>query len=303
MHCMRTGGVARAETTAYIGANNHFATTRQTTAMTHRLDMATALKAGPEGRLTGTTSDHYWNFAGPFGGYLAALLMRAVMEDARRLGPPVAQTVNFCGPLAKGSFEIALQMDRGGKATQHWSARLLQGDATVATSTIVCANRRETFAHQTVAMPQVPPPEAVPLAVPPPNLPWLGSYAFRFIEGAPVFGSAPRTDGQLGSSRTALWLADNPERPLDHVALSSLADCFVLRLVQMRGGLAPMSTVSMTTYFHATDAEIAAQGSAHLLGIADSKRFVANFHDQSMELWGRDGRLLASGIQTVWYKE
>lgn len=64
-----------------------------------------------------------------------------------------------------------------------------------------------------------------------------------------------------------------------------------------------MSTVSMTTYFHATDAEIAAQGSAPLLGIADSKRFVANFHDQSMELWGRDGRLLASGIQTVWYKE
>lgn len=303
MHCMRTGSVAHGETTAYIGALLSFATTRQTTAMTHRLDLATALKAGPDGRLTGTTSDHYWNFAGPFGGYLAALLMRAVMEDARRLGPPVAQTVNFCGPLAKGSFEIALQMDRGGKATQHWSARLLQGDATVATSTIVCANRRETFSHQTIAMPQVPPPESVPLAVPPPHLPWVGSYAFRFIEGAPTFNSTPRTDGTLGSSRTALWLADNPERPLDHVALSSLADCFVLRLVQMRGGLAPMSTVSMTTYFHATDAEMQAQGSAPLLGIADSKRFVANFHDQSMELWGRDGRLLASGIQTVWYKE
>lgn len=269
----------------------------------HRLDQATALKFGPDGRLTGTTSDDYWNFAGPFGGYLAALLMRAVMEDQRRLGPPVAQTVNFCGPLAKGSFEIALTLDRGGKATQHWSARLLQGDATVATATIVCANRRETFAHQAVAMPQVPPAEEVPLAPPPPGLPWLGSYAFRFIEGAPKFGAAPRTDGKLGSPRTALWLSDNPARPLDHIALASLADCFVLRLVQMRGGLAPMSTVSMTTYFHATDAEMRAQGTAPLLGVADSKRFVANFHDQSMELWGRDGRLMASGIQTVWYKE
>ncbi len=247
--------------------------------------------------------DDYWNFAGPFGGYIAALFMRAVMDDARRLGPPVAQTVNFCGPLAKGDFEIALTLDRGGKATQHWSLRLLQGDGTVATSTIVCANRRETFAHQSVPPPEVPPPDAFAIAPAPSYLPWLGSYEFRFVEGAPTFerGASPRTE--LGSPRTVLWLADRPARPLDYVALSSLSDCFILRLVQMRGGLAPMSTVTMTTYFHATEAEIAEQGATPLLGIADAKRFVANFHDQTMELWGKDGRLLASGVQTVWYKE
>ncbi len=204
--------------------------------MTHRLDMATALKAGRRPPL-GHHVRSLLELRRPFGGYIAALLMRAVMQDDRRLGPPVAQTVNFCGALAKGDFEIAVQVDRGGKATQHWSARLLQGDATVATSTIVCANRRETFAHQTIAMPQVPPPDAVPQAVPPPNLPWVGSYAFRFIEGGTEFGKAPRTDGKLGSARTSLWMSDHPERPLDYVALSSLADCFVLRLVQMRGGL------------------------------------------------------------------
>jgi hypothetical protein len=61
--------------------------------------------------------------------------------------------------------------------------------------------------------------------------------------------------------------------------------------------------VSMTSYFHATPAELAAHGTQHLLGIADAKRFNANFHDQSMELWSADGLLLASGVQTVWYKE
>ncbi len=118
----------------------------------HPFDHALLLTPLADGRLAGQTSDHYWNFAGPFGGYVAALLMQAVLLDERRLGPPVAQTVNYCGAMSKGAFEIAVSMDRGGKATQHWSVRLTQGDLVMATATIVCANRRETFAHTAVVL-------------------------------------------------------------------------------------------------------------------------------------------------------
>ncbi len=269
----------------------------------HPLDMATSLVRRDENRLAGDTSDHYWNFSGPFGGYVAALIMRAVMVDPRRLGPPVAQTVNYCGAMSKGAFEIAISLDRGGKATQHWSVRLTQGDLVMATATIVCANRRETFAHTAVAMPAVPPPEAVPSPPAIGRLPWLAAYDFRFIEGGPAFGAKPLAEGELGKPQTKLWLSDTPPRPLDFVSLAALSDCFILRLIQMRRTMVPMSTVSMTTYFHATETEVAAHGSAPLLGIADAKRFNANFHDQSMELWGPGGQLLASGVQTVWYKE
>jgi hypothetical protein len=271
---------------------------------THIFDAATSLTVLGEDRRAGVTSDAYWNFAGPFGGYIAALLMKSVMMDARRLGPPVAQTVNYCGPLAKGPFEISLKLARSGKATQHWSLELVQGADIFASGSIVCANRRETFAHDAATAPTVPAVEQVPSNPPNPRLPWLSAYDFCFIEGiGPSFGQKPQP-GELGPSRTTLWLRDNPPRPLDFPALASLSDCFILRLVQMRGGLAPMSTVSMTTYFHADEAELAAQGDAHLLGIADAKRFRANFHDQQMELWSADRtRLLATGIQTVWYKE
>jgi len=269
----------------------------------HPLDLATTLEPLGDGRFGGATSDTYWNFAGPFGGYIAALLLRPVLGDARLLGPPVAQTVNYCGPLAKGGYEVALSLDRGGKATQHWSVRLVQNDQVAATATIVCANRRETFAHAAVSMPQVPPPDAVPSQPSNGRLPWLDAYDFRFIEGGPAFGAAPLRPGELGSPRTLLWMADKPARPLDHLSLAALSDCFILRLVQMRRTMVPMSTVSMTSYFHATREELAAQGSAPLLGVADAKRFACNFHDQSVELWGKGGQLLASGVQTVWYKE
>jgi acyl-coenzyme A thioesterase PaaI-like protein len=271
---------------------------------THLFDAAMALeRTGPD-RFNGTTADGYWNFAGPFGGYLAALFMRAVMVDERRLGPPVAQTVNYCGPLAKGAFSIALKIARGGKATQHWSLELLQGTDIIATCSIVCANRRDTFAHDFARAPDVPPVEQVAIVAPARGLPWLAAYEFRFIEGrGPTFGAKPDAD-TLGPSRTVLWLRDHPARALDFPALASLSDCFILRLLQMRGVMVPMSTVSMTTYFHADEAELAAQGDAPLLGVADCKRVRRNFHDQQMELWSADRtRLLATGIQTVWFKE
>lgn len=268
----------------------------------HPLDLATRLDAGPSGSLSGTMSDAYWNFAGPFGGYIAALFMRAVMIDGRRLGPPVAQTVNFCAPAQKGGFEIILKLQRDGKATQHWSMEMHQGGITVATGSLVCANRRETFSHMKATMPAVPTPDEIAILPPHARLPWLDSYEFRFHEGGPTFGN-PRPPDDLGGSRTILWLRDKPARPLDFVALASLADCFILRLVQMRGTLVPMATVTMTTHFHATEAELQLQADAPLLGIADASRFNANFHDQPMELWGTNGHLLASGMQTVWYKE
>jgi acyl-CoA thioesterase len=282
----------------------------------HPLDQATQLTAVPaapvpaglpdahlrETRLSGVSSDAYWNFAGPFGGYIAALFMRAIQQDARRLGPPVAQTVNYCAAMAKGTFDILVKLQRSGKATQHWSLELHQSEVVVATCSIVCANRRSTFAHQTISPPIVPPSASVPVSPRNDRLPWLNAYEFRFIDGGPDFGQA-RDTSDLGPSLTLLWLKDHPDRPLDFIALAGLSDCFILRLVQMRGTLPPMGTVSMTTYFHADDAELAAQGIQPLLGIADAKRFKANFHDQSMDLWSHAGHLLATGMQTVWYKD
>jgi acyl-CoA thioesterase len=270
----------------------------------HPLDDATALVQTHPDAWSGTTSDAYWNFAGPFGGYVAALLMRAVLSDPRRLGPPVAQTVNFCGPLAKGAFTITASIARGGKATQHWTLALTQNGDTFATGSIVCANRRTTWAHTIVTPPVVPPADRISRLQPPPQLPWLKAYDFRFVEGGPKFGAPAATPAALGPSKTVLWMRDHPERALDYLSLSALSDCFILRLVQMRGGpMIPMGTVSMTTYVHASEDELTAQGTSPLLGIADAKRFHANFHDQQMEVWGTDGRLLATGVQTVWYKE
>ena len=96
----------------------------------HVLDLATALEgdaAGPE-RLA-RTSDAYWTFIGPFGGVSAATALRAVLEHPLCEGDPLALTVNFCAPIARGEFTVRLRRTRANRSSQHWSVEFTQGES------------------------------------------------------------------------------------------------------------------------------------------------------------------------------
>src|SRR5262245_50924222 len=121
----------------------------------HSLDAATRLeRLGPE-RLRGHTSPLYANLSGPFGGWTAAMLMRAVMEDERRQGAPVALTVNYCAAIGEGEVEISCRERRTGKSTQHWSLELTQGERVAATASVVCGARRPVWSHHPASPPSI----------------------------------------------------------------------------------------------------------------------------------------------------
>lgn len=267
----------------------------------HPLDLAMKLTPDGGGRLKGRTSPAYWNMMGPFGGTTAALILKAALDAPARLGDPVALTVNFCAPVAEGEFTIDLTEARTNRSTQHWTMVLTQEHGVAATASAVFAKRRETWAHQPAACPAIPPFETLaPLATEGRNA-WLQRYDLRFAEGAPNLDA--RADDDPGPSRSLLWVADKPERALDFTSLASLADTFIVRIFLVRGRMVPAGTVSLTTYFHADAARLAAQGTKPLIGVADSSIFRQGYFDQSAELWSAEGELLATSVQTVYYKE
>jgi len=267
----------------------------------HPFDIATQISPLDDGRFRGTTSPAYANMAGPFGGATAATLMRVVIEHPERAANPVAFTVNFCAALKDGDFNISVKIQRSGKYIQHWSLELEQNEIICATATIICGARADVFSHQPGEPPQAPPPEECKEMDTAGVLNWLSRYKFRPVDGTIQFSREPHPE--LKSPRNIHWVSDHPERPLDYLSLAAIADTFILRLLYVRGTMAPMGTVSMTTYFHTTSEELAKQESAPLLGVATAERFHGNFHDQAMTLWGKDKLLLASGTQLVWYKE
>lgn len=267
----------------------------------HPLDLATTLtRVGPE-RYAAKTSDAYANMTGPFGGFTAAILLRAVMEDERKIGDPIALTVNYCAPIAAGPFEISCRERRTGKSTQHWSLELTQGDRVGATATVVCGVRRDVWTHRPEQMPVVPSPEQVKAFDPGDRFGWFQRYEMRFIKGALDFNAAPPQE--LREPVTQVWLRDRPDRTLDYMAAASICDAFIVRAFVVRGTFTPIGTVSLTTFFHADEAAMRAQGSQHLLGVATANIFNGGFFDQTAHLWGRDGTLLATSTQVVWYRD
>ncbi|MCC2677123.1 MAG: thioesterase family protein [Ramlibacter sp.] len=265
----------------------------------HVFDAAIALQAQADGTFTGQTSPAYANMIGPFGGITAAQVLNAVLRHPDRLGEPVALTVNFAGAVADGPFTIRPRAARTNRSTQHWTVELLQGDEVLVTATVFTAVRRETWAGHEMRMPQVPRPQDAPIT-PRHGVEWLQRYEMRFLEGhiPSKWDGAERDD-----SLTRLWVRDHPPRPLDHPALTGLADIFFPRIWLRRAKFVPIGTVSMTVYYHAAAAQLAATGDGYLLVQAQGQGFGGGYFDHAGQLWNERGTLLATTHQVVYYKE
>jgi hypothetical protein len=121
---------------------------------------------------------------GPFGGITAAQLLQAAMLDPRRLGEPLALTVNYGAAVADGPFDIVAVPARTNRSTQHWTLELRQGGQVCTTASAVFAVRRATWSAPELAMPSVPPAAQVAARDPrPARWPGRKRYEFRFVEG------------------------------------------------------------------------------------------------------------------------
>lgn len=265
----------------------------------HLFDRAIALDAMADGRYSGRTDPAWANMVGPFGGITAATALNALLLHPDRLGEPVALTVNFCAALNDGAFEVEAQTVRTNRSTQHWAVSIEQGGETVLSATALTAVRRDTWGAQEEPLPPVLSPAALgkPSMMAP--VEWVKRYDLRFPEGA-----MPRVwDGTGDSSRTTVWMRDEPPRPLDFPALAALCDVFYPRVWLRRATRVPAGTVSMTVYFHAGAAELAAVGEGWLLGQAQASAFRNGYFDQRAQVWSQAGALLATTHQVVYFKE
>lgn len=274
-------------------------------ANTHSFDQALQLTPTAEvGVYSATTSPHYWNMVGPFGGTTAAMALQAILLHPDRLGDPLSLTVNYAGALAAGAMTLSARPVRTNRSTQHWTVEMLQagpdGELVVATTaTAVTAVRRDTWSLNDMPMPTVPAPSDVPKMPPRTEIEWIQRYEMR-----PITGAIPLNwDGRGDNSLSQLWVRDHPARPCDFCALAAMSDIFFPRVWLRRARHVPAGTVSLTVYFHAGAQQLVAAGSGYLLGQARAQEFRNGFFDQAAQLWSSDGSLLATSHQIVYFKE
>ncbi|MEZ0053465.1 acyl-CoA thioesterase [Mycobacterium sp. MAA66] len=262
----------------------------------HSFDKALQLQPVDDTSMRGKTQPEWANMVGPFGGITAATLLRAVEMRPDRIGEPLALTVNFAAPITDGEFDISLKPARTNRTNQHWIAELSQQDDVKTTATMVFGIRRDTWSDNETRMPTAPPPEGLATSGPP--LVWMSRYDTRYVENPfPTEHSGPNQ-----SSRSTLWVRDANQRGIDFAALAAMCDIFYPRVYLRRGEFTPAGTISLTTYFHANGHELEKLGGDFVLGSAHADRFSDGYFDQSAHLWARDGALLASSHQIVYFK-
>ena len=265
---------------------------------THPFDHAIHLDTVDANVRRGRTRPKWANMVGPFGGITAAAIVRAIETHPERIGSPLALTINFAAPIADGDFDITLQVARTNRTNQHWLVELSQDDGVKTTATALFGMRRDTWADTEAHPPSAPAPEQLtPTGLGAPIV-WAALYDMRFVEGA-----VPGTDGRPSpTSTTTLWVRDSAQRRVDYPALAALCDIFYPRVFLRRGGFIPSGTISLTSYFHADQEQLNALGGDYVLATAHANSFSRGYFDQSAQLWTRDGALLATTHQIVYFK-
>nr|WP_229722788.1 thioesterase family protein [Xylophilus rhododendri] len=242
---------------------------------------------------------------GPFGGTTAATLLHAVLLHPERIGEPAALTVNYAAPLADLPFVLEARPLRTNRSSQHWLLLMTQVDTegqtiTVASGTAVTALRRGTWAGSELPHPPVTPAENLSPRPPTAGLAWSERYDLRLLDGdLPTAWDGAHADDSL----TRLWIQDLPPRPIDFLSLAAMSDMFYPRIWRRRALRTPAGTVSMTVYFHADQAALAAAGSGPLLGEARGQEYRHGFFDQRAQLWSADGTIMTTTHQLVYFRD
>jgi acyl-CoA thioesterase len=238
---------------------------------------------------------------GPHGGYLAAMLLRALVQTvAQPQRSPRSLTIHYARAPEPGMVSIATRIEREGRSLSTLSARMEQDGALTA---LVLAAFSVPWVGPEISdepMPQVAAPK--PVRRP-------GSLLER---GAPPFasnivyqhriGGTPFADGEQ-PMEVGGWLGLAQPRPLDALALAFFADALVPAPFMRTAAPLAAPTVDLTVHFRvALPGWQIAEGcepSPDELCLARTRTGV--IHDGLFEedgvIWAADGTVLAQSRQ------
>lgn len=259
------------------------------------LDQSLALAPTGEGEWRAHGDPNYEAGTGMFGGWTAALLLKAVLSDARAQGEPVTLNVNYVSRVdPKGALNISARPIGGSRSVTTWQVELRnEGEENVATlATVIMALRRESVGFTEHEAPEAPAPETLPMFHPP--APFGQRTDVRPVAGYPPF-SQPDT-------RALHWAREISSAPLDHVRLAYLADCYPPRMLPIGTTWRMSSTLTMAVYFYATREEMAAASDGYVLSEVTGTRAAASTCGSWLNMWSRTGALMATSEQMCWFK-
>ena len=262
----------------------------------HVFDRATALTVRGQGTKETDSSASYavtldramWVAdAGPWGGYLAALLTKAIEATVPEL-PIRSLTTHLLRRLREGEAEVVVSVESRGSRVAHVSARIVQDGRAGAVGIATLGSNPQPDLVTDFPLPDAPPAEQVRRRA-------ESTHAYmQHIDVRPTIAIRPWSGENEGTLQG--WIRFVDPRPLDAPLLAALPDAWMpgtwARLTVPHGKV----TVEMTTHFRG---EVTPNDTGWWFVRVRTRHVEAGFADEDCEVWGGDGRLLAQSRQLV----
>jgi acyl-CoA thioesterase len=230
----------------------------------------------------------WWVVAGPNGGYLGAIVVRALSADPDLGSRPLRSiTLHYLGRPDAGPAEVQVEADRHGRSVSFMRARLVQGARLMATAAAVFGDERDGIELDQVDAPAVPAPdETAELPDASDGPPFSHQFDYRPALGPPTFGAG---DEALAGG----WLRLRDERALDAAALVAFTDSWFPAVFAMRTEPLAVPTLELTVHLRGR----LPREHDWALGRYRTRLARHGFMEEEAEIFSREGELLAQGRQ------
>lgn len=250
----------------------------------------TAVVSSGEGSYTCDIRPDWWVVAGPNGGYLAAMLVRALEDhlSGEPNRPLRSLNIHYLRAPREGPARICVKVERAGRSVSFVSVRLEQADRICALGRAVLTMDREGFELAGAPPPGVPGPDEVdPIPDSDQAPPFGRQFEFRPALGSPPFSGAEE-------ALTGGWIRLRERgHELDAPLLAALCDSWYPAVFSTTREPLAVPTLDLTVHLRAP----VPRPDDWVLGVYRTLAARDGTLDEDATLWSRDGELLAQSRQ------
>jgi acyl-CoA thioesterase len=253
----------------------------------------TAIEDLGGGRFGAEMSERWWVGKGPNGGYVAAVILRAIQASASAERAPRSLTVHYQRAPQAGPVEIEVEVEREGGRVTFLSARMTQEGKVQATAQAVLSeNWSDDGGFSELTMPDAGEPGELNTFDPgdvagAPRM--LQNYRARPALGEPAFSG--------GAPHTGAWIRSREPRLLDAPLAAAFLDTWFPAPFVLLGRPHGAPTIDYTVHFRSPLPLPGATPEDPYLVSFKSNLARHGFFEEDGELWSADGTLLAQSRQ------
>lgn len=261
-----------------------------------QFDRDTAITLLPDGRYDTEIRDNWNVMIGPNGGYIAAIILRALMQqldDPART--PRSVTYHFLTPSVPGPARVEVSLEKLGRSFATLTGRLQQGGRTIAIALATFAPPREFISFRDFTMPRVPAPQEIPESsrmgpAMAGHVPFRDHYDQRIAIG-------PVPPGKGARARVGGWTRFVDPRPFDALAVVAISDSWYPSIFVREGPSVSAPTIDHTVHFFASLPLPQLPADAFLLVEFTTVLSQEGFLQEEGRIWAPDGTLIAQSRQ------